>query len=64
MGHSDVKVGRVRGHDWIQLMAQGPLRTEDVTHSLLASMRQSTEKNGKKGVACHVETKRLGSACT
>ena len=37
------------GKDWIQLMVQGPHRKEDVTFSLLASMRQATEKRTEKG---------------
>ena len=35
--------GRAKGKDWIRLMAQGPLRKEDVTISLLTMMRQPTE---------------------
>ena len=37
------------GNDWIQLVAQGPPRKEDVTVSLLKMMRQSTEKKKQKG---------------
>ena len=37
------------GKDWIQLMAQGPPCKEDVTHCLLASMRQAVEKRTKTG---------------
>ena len=37
------------GNDWIQLMVRGPPRKEDVTFSLLASMRQATEKRTEKG---------------
>ena len=33
---------------WIQLMAQGPPRIEDLTHSLLTSMRQATGKRTEK----------------
>ena len=39
------------GNDWTQHMAQGPLHKEDVTVSLLASMRQATEKTEKGGGA-------------
>ena len=38
------------GKDWI--MAQGPLRKEDVTCSLLASMRQATANTEKKESTC------------
>ena len=37
------------GTDWIQLMAQGPPSKEDVTLSLLATMRQAAEKRTEKG---------------
>ena len=37
------------GKDWIQLVAQGPPRKEDVMISLLKMMRQPTEKKPQKG---------------
>ena len=37
------------GKDWIQPMAQGPPRKEDVTISLLKMIRQPTEKKPQKG---------------
>ena len=40
-------------------MAQGPLRKEDVTYSLLASMRQATEKKNREKRES-VPTKKLG----
>ena len=46
-GYSDVEVGG-RRETWMQLLAQGPLRTEDVTISLLGMMRQPTEKKTQR----------------
>ena len=45
-------------NDWIQLMAQGPHRKEDVTLSLLATMRQAAEKR-ERWRRMDEETKRL-----
>ena len=47
------------GQDWIQLMAQGPPRKEDVTFSLLASMGQATEKRTEKGGGVPTQKLRL-----
>ena len=41
------RAGEVK--DWIQLVAQGPHRKEDVTFSSLATMRQATEKRTERG---------------
>ena len=36
------------GEDWIQLLAQGPLRKEEVTFQMLTMMRQLAEKKTQK----------------
>ena len=63
----DTPMAKLAGeeNDWVQLMARGPPRKEDVTISLLASMRQATKKRTEKGGGrADEEAKGPGPACT
>ena len=53
------------GNDWIQLLARGPLRKEDVTVNLLATMGQvAGKKNRESERRNDEETMGPGPACT
>ena len=59
--HPDVGEGK----DWVQLMARGPPRKDEVTFQVLAMMRQLAEKRTVKGEgAMTKKTRDLGTPCT